>query len=89
MTWLPRILTLGQYLSPSAKHVPVDRYVPPDEFEHWRAYAMDRGFRHVESGPLVRSSYHAEKQVDEANRHTDGVPSEPLLSIDPVSIEKE
>ena len=82
------ILTLGQYLSPSAEHVPVDRYVPPDEFEHWRAYAMDRGFRHVESGPLVRSSYHAEKQVDEANRHTDGVP-DTLLSIDPVSIEKE
>ena len=83
------ILTLGQYLSPSAEHVPVDRYVPPDEFEHWRAYAMDRGFRHVESGPLVRSSYHAERQVDEANRHSDGVPSEALLSIDPVSIEKE
>ena len=83
------ILTLGQYLSPSAEHVPVDRYVPPDEFEHWRAYAMDRGFRHVESGPLVRSSYHAEKQVDEANRHTDGVSSEPLLSIETVSIEKE
>jgi len=82
------ILTLGQYLSPSAEHVPVDRYVPPDEFEHWRAYAMDRGFRHVESGPLVRSSYHAEKQVDEANRHTDGMP-DTLLSIDPVSIEKE
>jgi hypothetical protein len=49
---------------------------------------MDRGFRHVESGPLVRSSYHAEKQVDEANRHTDGMP-DTLLSIDPVSIEKE
>jgi lipoic acid synthetase len=82
------ILTLGQYLSPSAQHVPVDRFVEPDEFDHWYDYAMRRGFRHVESGPLVRSSYHAEKQVDEANRLTDGVP-DALLSIDPVSIEKE
>ena len=60
------ILTLGQYLSPSPKHVPVERYVDPDEFEHWRNYAIQRNFKHVESGPLVRSSYHADKQVDEA-----------------------
>ena len=67
---------------------PLTATCPPGELEHWRAYAMDRGFRHVESGPLVRSSYHAEKQVDEANRHTDGV----LLNRSrprPVSIEKE
>ncbi len=73
------ILTLGQYLSPSVKHVPVDRYVHPDEFEHWYEYAMGRGFRHVESGPLVRSSYHAEKQVDEANRNTENGPEIPSL----------
>ncbi len=60
------VLTLGQYLSPSPKHVPVERFVDPDEFEHWRDYAIHRNFKHVESGPLVRSSYHAEKQVDEA-----------------------
>lgn len=60
------ILTLGQYLSPSPEHVPVERYVHPDEFEHWRNYAINRNFKYVESGPLVRSSYHADKQVDEA-----------------------
>jgi lipoic acid synthetase len=60
------ILTLGQYLSPSPTHVPVERYVDPGEFEHWRNYAIQRNFKHVESGPLVRSSYHADKQVDEA-----------------------
>ena len=59
-----RILTLGQYLCPSAQHVPVDRYVHPDEFEQWRLFALDQGFSHVESGPLVRSSYHAADQVE-------------------------
>lgn len=61
-----QILTLGQYLSPSDRHVPVDRYVTPQEFQQWRSFALARGFRHVESGPLVRSSYHAERQLDEA-----------------------
>jgi lipoyl synthase len=61
-----QILTLGQYLSPSADHVPVDRYVPPAEFGEWRDLARQRGFRHVESGPLVRSSYHAARQADDA-----------------------
>jgi lipoic acid synthetase len=53
------ILTLGQYLRPSAHHLPVERYVPPAEFAALRAEALQFGFRHVESGPLVRSSYHA------------------------------
>jgi lipoyl synthase len=57
------ILTLGQYLQPTAKHLPVDRWVTPDEFAHWKQLGEARGLRHVESGPLVRSSYHAEKQV--------------------------
>ena len=57
------ILTLGQYLQPTAKHLPVDRWVHPDEFAMWKQRGEDRGLRHVESGPLVRSSYHAEKQV--------------------------
>ena len=60
------ILTLGQYLSPSANHVSVARYVPPDEFAAWRRLALDSGFRYVESSPLVRSSYHAEQQTDNA-----------------------
>jgi lipoyl synthase len=57
------ILTLGQYLQPTAEHLPVDRWVHPDEFRAWKERGEARGIRHVESGPLVRSSYHAEKQV--------------------------
>jgi lipoyl synthase len=53
------ILTLGQYLRPSVSQLPVERYVTPDEFAELRGEALAAGFRHVESGPLVRSSYHA------------------------------
>jgi lipoyl synthase len=55
-------LTLGQYLAPSLRHHPVARFVPPAEFTEWRQQALTMGFAHVEAGPLVRSSYHAEKQ---------------------------
>lgn len=58
------ILTIGQYLRPTAKHVPVDRYVHPDEFALLREYGCEIGFSHVESGPLVRSSYHAHEQSE-------------------------
>jgi lipoic acid synthetase len=58
------ILTLGQYLQPTPKHLPVDRWVTPAEFDAWKIRGEARGLRHVESGPLVRSSYHAEKQVE-------------------------
>lgn len=57
------ILTLGQYLRPSNDHLPVERYVPPAEFTGFRDSGLAMGFRHVESGPLVRSSYHAAGQV--------------------------
>ncbi|MFQ5473806.1 MAG: lipoyl synthase [Dehalococcoidia bacterium] len=57
------VLTLGQYLQPSKKHLPVDRYYSPQEFGELRDAALKLGFRHVEAGPLVRSSYHAERQV--------------------------
>jgi lipoic acid synthetase len=57
------ILTLGQYLQPTAKHLPVERWVHPDEFADWKVRGERKGLRHVESGPLVRSSYHAEKQI--------------------------
>ncbi|HEX4227322.1 MAG TPA: lipoyl synthase [Bryobacteraceae bacterium] len=53
------ILTLGQYLRPSEKHLPIARYVPPEEFADYRQAGREMGFAHVESGPLVRSSYHA------------------------------
>lgn len=58
------ILTLGQYLRPSLDHLPVERYVTPAEFAELRSAAMALGFRHVESGPLVRSSYHAWEHVN-------------------------
>jgi lipoic acid synthetase len=57
------ILTLGQYLRPSARHLPVARYYAPEEFAELRAFALGLGYAHVESGPLVRSSYHAEEHV--------------------------
>ena len=57
------ILTIGQYLQPSAQHVPVARFYHPDEFLELKQFALTLGFRHVESGPLVRSSYHAADQV--------------------------
>ena len=57
------ILTLGQYLQPTPKHLPIDRWVTPSEFAEWKQTGEAKGLRHVESGPLVRSSYHAERQV--------------------------
>jgi lipoyl synthase len=58
------ILTLGQYLRPSPKHLPVVRYIPPEEFAEYRRLGREMGFRHVEAGPLVRSSYHARDAVE-------------------------
>ncbi|MFC4776100.1 lipoyl synthase [Paenibacillus sp. GCM10023252] len=60
------ILTLGQYLQPTPNHLPLERYVHPDEFAKLKEEGLARGFRHVESGPLVRSSYHAHEQTDSA-----------------------
>jgi lipoic acid synthetase len=62
-SWGVDILTLGQYLQPSRRHLPIERYYSPEEFELLRAYGKEIGFRWVESGPLVRSSYHAAEQV--------------------------
>ena len=66
------ILTIGQYLQPTQAHLPVIRYVHPDEFAEMRQEALAMGFKHVESGPLVRSSYHARDQVPEAARRARG-----------------
>jgi len=57
------ILTIGQYLAPTARHLPIERYYTPEEFEELKAVGIEIGFRHVESGPLVRSSYHAREQA--------------------------
>jgi lipoyl synthase len=61
--WGVEILTLGQYLQPSKQHLPIERYVTPDEFAELKRYGLEIGFRWVEAGPLVRSSYRAEQQV--------------------------
>jgi lipoic acid synthetase len=63
-----RILTLGQYLQPSADHLPVERFVTPEEFEEWRKKALEMGFREVASGPFVRSSYHAQELFERRTR---------------------
>jgi lipoic acid synthetase len=57
------IVTLGQYLQPSLKHLPVAEFITPEQFNFYREVGLKMGFRHVESGPLVRSSYHAEKHI--------------------------
>jgi lipoic acid synthetase len=61
------ILTLGQYLRPTVNHLPVERFVTPEEFERYRAWGLERGFLEVVSGPLVRSSYRAERALERNN----------------------
>ncbi|MCA0983989.1 lipoyl synthase [Halobacillus yeomjeoni] len=58
------IMTIGQYLQPTKKHLNVERYYHPDEFEELKQIAIEKGFKHCESGPMVRSSYHADEQVN-------------------------
>jgi lipoic acid synthetase len=62
------ILTVGQYLQPTDKHLPVAKFYTPEEFARFKEAGLKRGFRHVESGPLVRSSYHAHEQVQSAEQ---------------------
>jgi len=61
------IATLGQYLQPTPEHAPIERWVTPEEFSEWKEYGLSIGFGVVESGPLVRSSYHAEEQAEHFN----------------------
>lgn len=63
-----RILTLGQYLQPSAEHLPVEAYIPPEDFERWRNTALEMGFSEVASAPFVRSSYHAKESFEALKR---------------------
>ncbi|MEX2219205.1 MAG: hypothetical protein WD749_10660, partial [Phycisphaerales bacterium] len=58
------ILTIGQYLQPTRNHLPIHRWVTPEQFDGFKAEGLRRGFRVVESGPLVRSSYHADHQAE-------------------------
>jgi len=62
-----RLLTLGQYLQPTKAHLPVDRFLPPEEFSYWWKIALDMGFTEVASGPFVRSSYEAKKLFQTAS----------------------
>jgi lipoyl synthase len=86
------ILTLGQYLRPSEHHIPLDRWVEPAEFDRWKAFGeRELGFKHVEAGPLVRSSYHAKEQAREVEAGGPGALTEILeaddsevVHIDPV-----
>jgi lipoyl synthase len=72
------LLTVTQYLRPSVKHHPVARWVPPDEFEHWRTEALSMGFAGVMSGPLVRSSYRAGRLYAEALAHREAPTDAPV-----------
>ncbi|WP_334075337.1 MULTISPECIES: lipoyl synthase [Paenibacillus] len=69
------ILTIGQYLQPSPQHLHVEKYYTPEQFAELKEEGLKRGFSHVESGPLVRSSYHAHEQVKSAKNHKEGVPA--------------
>lgn len=62
------IMTIGQYLQPTKKHLPVKKYYHPDEFAELKEIALSKGFSHCEAGPLVRSSYHADEQVNLASK---------------------
>ena len=77
------ILTIGQYLRPTSKHLPVERYYHPSEFEDLRTSALAMGFQHVEAGPLVRSSYHAEEQVSRLGDTDDfnAVPNDDVIAL--------
>jgi lipoic acid synthetase len=72
------LLTLGQYLRPSRQHLPVARHVPPEEFAQLKHEALELGFAHVESGPLVRSSYHADGQIELIRRRAKRTPASPV-----------
>jgi len=65
-----QLLTLGQYLRPTKAHLPVERFIPPEEFDHWRNTALEMGFAEVASGPFVRSSYQAKKLYREVKPFT-------------------
>ena len=57
------VMTIGQYLQPSKKHLPVIEFIPPEQFDKYKKIGLSLGFQYVESSPLVRSSYHAEKHI--------------------------
>jgi hypothetical protein len=77
-------VTLGQYLRPTPKHAPVDRYVPPETFDEYRRFGEELGFAFVASGPLVRSSYHAAEGFVEARLRPGAVREASSEALDPL-----
>jgi lipoic acid synthetase len=73
------ILTVGQYLSPTPKHIPIEKYYSPEEFDLLRDEALRMGFKYVESGPLVRSSYHAGRHTDGAGTNSGDYSADPIF----------
>jgi lipoic acid synthetase len=71
-------MTIGQYLQPYERRLPVERYVTPEEFARWREIGLEMGFRYVESSPLTRSSYHARQQAE--------TPAQEAVEADAVSV---
>ena len=76
------ILTVGQYLAPTARHIPIEKYYSPDEFAHLKSEALAMGFRYVEAGPLVRSSYHAGRHTQGAAGAAHDYSNDPLFATD-------
>jgi len=75
------VLTIGQYLQPTKQHLPIVRFVTPDDFRMLKEEGLGMGFKHVESGPFVRSSYHAERHVTQTASDTDKVTSTPYTPV--------
>src|SRR6185369_14486370 len=73
------ILTVGQYLAPTARHIPIEKYYSPEEFAQLRDEALALGFRYVEAGPLVRSSYHAGRHTQTAKAASSDYSNDPVF----------
>jgi len=81
------ILTVGQYLAPTSKHIPIEKYYSPDEFARLKAEALEMGFRYVEAGPLVRSSYHAGRHRQGAEATAHAYSNDPVFATAPHGLE--
>lgn len=81
------ILTVGQYLAPTSKHIPIEKYYSPGEFDQLKSEALAMGFRYVEAGPLVRSSYHAGSHTQGAEATAHDYSNDPVFAAAPQRLE--
>ncbi|HJZ68540.1 MAG TPA: hypothetical protein VKF81_10495, partial [Blastocatellia bacterium] len=81
------ILTVGQYLAPTPKHIPIEKYYSPDEFGYLKSEALAMGFRYVEAGPLVRSSYHAGRHTQGAEAPARDYSTDPIFTTASVTLQ--